>query len=252
MITFENSPVNVAGLDLLASTVSISLSDPRRGTKRFGTPGFDSQVRQGPAEGRVSISYYLTDTNSGVSNLFTGDGIQLFDISVGEYRCYSGVVNSMSMNIEPYSAVSCTLDISFYSGYDQGGTAGSLPTPPDVIHGGASEVSSDLLWGSDLASCQYALSHSISPVYPLGSLFPTGFTREDGSVEISLAGTGLGHIIDFSTVCEGYTAGAISLTGICEGTEGGTIPFSGYVVDPEITVAPNEEIKGSLTIFGVF
>tara|TARA_R110002110_G_scaffold211442_1_gene424205 strand:- start:32 stop:502 length:471 start_codon:yes stop_codon:yes gene_type:complete len=156
------------------------------------------------------------------------------------------------MSIDPYAPVSCSLDISFYNGYDQLGDFRTLNTPGDVIHGGVSQVDTTLLWGSDLAGCEYSMSQDIAPVYALGELTPSGYTREGGSLEVALDGTGLGHILDFSGICSGYTTGNITLTGLCEGTVGGSIPFSGYVTNPSITVAPNSEINGSLTIFDVF
>ena len=216
MITFENSPVQIGDFYVLANSASISISDPRRGTKSFGEPGFDSQVREGAAVGSVNVSYYMTSGDENVRNLFTGNGIQLFDISVGPYRCYSGVANSMSMTIEPYSVVSCTLDMSFYNGYDQDGSTGNIATPEDLIHGGASEAYADVLWGTDLVSVNYSMAQSISPVYSLGELMPGGYTREGGTIEVGLAGTGWGHIVDTSTLCEGYTTGNISLDRLCE------------------------------------
>tara|TARA_R110000824_G_scaffold174380_3_gene352521 strand:- start:1811 stop:2581 length:771 start_codon:yes stop_codon:yes gene_type:complete len=255
MITFENSPVQIeapAGtFNLLANSSSISISNPRRETKRFGTAGFHSQVLDGPMTAQLSVSYYMTDADSGVRGLFTGDGIQLFNANVGPYRLYSGVASSMSMSIDPYSVVSCTLDIAFYNGYDQGGSTSTITAPGDVIHGGASDVSTDLLWTNDIISVNYSMNQGISPVYPLGGLAPTGYTREGGTISVDLEGTGLGSILDFTGVCEGYTTGNINLTGVCEGTVGGGIPFSGYVTDPSITVAPNEEIVGSLSVAGI-
>jgi len=341
VITFENSPVQIGDFYVLANSASISISDPRRGTKSFGEPGFDSQVREGAAVGSVNVSYYMTSGDENVRNLFTGNGIQLFDISVGPYRCYSGVANSMSMTIEPYSVVSCTLDMSFYNGYDQDGSTSNIVTPTGLIHGGASEASTDVLWGTDLVSVNYSMNQSISPVYNLGELMPGGYTREGGTIEVGLAGTGWGHIVDSSTLCEGYTTGNISLDVLCcstnleydddnwgsfpddEGIWAATfpspctncwgigdtvtitwphaagspwkdgiaavvsnieyisddtceyyfgwssmgsipddyditisnccpfiIPFSGYVVNPDITVDPNGELNGSLTVFG--
>ena len=252
MITFENSPVQIGSFNVLANSASISLNNPMRGTTKFGTPGYYSEVREGRAVGTFSVTYYMTDTDEAVRNLFSGSGIQLVNMSVGPYRCYSGVANSMSMSIDPYSVVSCTLDMSFYNGYDQGGSHSSIATPPDLIHGGASDAYGNLLWGTDIVSCEYSLSQSISPVYALGERTPSGYTRNDGVLEVGLQGTGWGHIIDFSTGCEGYTTGYINLTGVCTGTAGGQIPFSGHIMNPDVTVAPNEEIIGSLTVFGTF
>ena len=256
MITFASSPVQIEApkgtFNLLANSASISISNPRRETKRLGTAGFYSQILDGPMSAQLSVSYYMTDTDSGVRNLFTDGGIQVFNANVGPYRLYSGVVNSMSMSIEPYSVVSCTLDIAFYNGYDQGGSTGTLTTPTDVIHGGASEVSTELLWTNDIINVNYSMDQDIAPVYPLGSLVPTGYNRDGGTISVDLEGTGLGSILDFTGVCEGYTTGYINLTGVCSGTVGGGIPFSGYVTDPAITVAPNQEINGSLTVFGTF
>ena len=215
MITFENSPVQIGDFTVLANSASISIQTPVKGTTRFGSPGFYSQIRDGRSVGSLSVSYYMTEGDTGVRSLFTGSGIQLFDISVGPYRCYSGVANSMSMTIEPYSVVSCTLDVSFYNGYDQGGSTSNIDTPADVIHGGNSEASTDLLWGGDIISANYSMNHSISPVYALGELTPSGYTRDGGTIEVALEGTGWGHVIDTSTLCEGYTTGNISLRGLC-------------------------------------
>jgi len=347
VITFENSPVKIGDFYVIANSASISISNPRRGTKSFGEPGLDSQVREGAAVGTVNVSYYMTTGDADVRNLFTGNGIQLFDISVGPYRCYSGVANSMSMAIEPYSVISCTLDMSFYNGYDQLGATSNIdaPSASGIMDGGASEASTDLLWGTDVASVNYSMAQSISPVYSLGELMPGGYTRDGGTIQVGIDGTGWGHIVDTTTICEGYTTGNISIDTLCGCTtsvqhaegeweifsrvdsvvkvsgsafpcpscweigdlvaitwpasapapwplgvsaeiydislrDGGcdigykwgyhsflpdppeaykitvsnaraptyTIPFSGHVIDPEVTVAPNGELKGSLTV----
>ena len=252
MITFANSPVQIEApsgtFNLLANSASISISNPRRETKRLGTAGFYSQILDGPMTAQLSVSYYMTDADSGVRCLFTGDGIQLFNANVGPYRLYSGVASSMSMSIESYSVVSCTLNMAFYNGYDEGGSTSSLATPGDLIHGGASDVSTDLLWTNDIISANYSMDQDIAPVYPWGSLAPTGYTREGGTISVDLQGTGLGSILDFAGVCDGYTVGSINLTGLCEGTEGGSISFSGYVTDPSVSVGPNAEIAGSLSV----
>ena len=255
MITFENSPVSIAGFTVLASTASISISNPRRGVKQLGTAGFAGQVMDGPMVGNISVSYYITGVDGDIRGLFgsgAAAGVQLFDVSVGKYQCSGVVMNSLSLNIEPYSAVSCDVGMSFYSGYDQGGSEGTLSTPGDVIHGGASTVDSDLVWSSDIVSCRYSLNQAVSPVYLLGELTPDGYSIEDTTVQVDIAGTGLGSILDFEAICSGAATGNITLTGICTGTAGGSIPFSGNITDPQVTVAPNEEINGSLTVFGTF
>jgi hypothetical protein len=255
MITFANSPVRIEApsgtFNLLASTASISISNPRRETQKFGTAGFHSQVFDGPMVGQLSVAYYMTDSDTGVRTLFEGDqGIQLFDANVGAYRLYSGVATSMSMSIEPYSIVSCTLDISFYNGYDQGGATSILTSPEDLIHGGASDASGNLLWTNDIISANYSLNQDISPVYPFGELMPSGYTRGGGTVEVDLEGTGFGSILDFSGICDGYTTGYINLTGVCASTTGGQIPFSGYITDPSLSLGANQEIVGSLSVAG--
>jgi hypothetical protein len=66
-------------------------------------------------------------------------------------------------------------------------------------------------------SVNYSMEQSISPVYAFGELTPSGYTRDGGTIEVDLQGTGWGHIIDASTLCEGYTTGNISLDRLCEG-----------------------------------
>ena len=155
------------------------------------------------------------------------------------------------MSVEPYSVVSCTLDMAFYSGYDEGGTTSTLAAPGDVIHGGASDVETDLLWASDIVSVNYSMDQDITPVYPLGGLLPTGFSREGGTVSVELEGTGLGSILDFEDICAGYVEGSINLSGVCNEEIGGSISFSGNVTDPSISLGPNAEIEGSLSVEGV-
>jgi hypothetical protein len=259
MITFENSPVTItkadaSTFDLLASSVSMSISNPRRGIKQLGTAGLAGQMFDGPMVGNINVSYYLAGAD-GVRALFGaggGAGIQIFDVSVGAYQCQDVVMNSLSLNIEPYSAISCDVSMSFYNGYDQEGSAGALTPPADVLHGGATTVTSDLLWSSDIVSCTYSLNQSVNPVYLLGELVPDGYSIEETTVSVDIAGTGLGHILDFEEICEGYVEGNITLAGICEEAIGDSISFSGNVTDPQVTVAPNQEINGSLTVFGTF
>ena len=255
MITFENSPVTIGGNTVLASSASIAISNPRRGIKQLGTAGFAGQVMDGPMVGNINVSYYITGVDSDIRGLFgagASAGIQVFDVSVGKYRCYDAVMESLSLSIEPYSAVTCEVSMSFYNGYDQGGSDGSLSAPDDVIHGGAATVTSDLLWSSDIVSCTYSLNQSVSPVYLLGELVPDGYSIEDTTVQVDIAGTGLGSILDFEGICDGYAEGSITLAGVCDPTLGGSISFSGNVIDPQVTVAPGEEINGSLTVFGTF
>jgi len=265
-ITFENSPVMIITEDeteisLLASTASISIANPRRGIKSLGIPGFAGQITDGPMVGTISVSYYAEDNSEAIRGLFgAGEdvGIQTFDVYVGTTKCTEAVMNSMSINIEPYTPVTCEVNMSFYGGYEIMEDPQDPPTAPDgVMHGGATTINpdqgdNDPLWSTDLVSCTYSLNQTINPVYLLGDMGPQGYSIEDTTVEVALAGIGLGTILDFDDICPEETKGTITLKGVCEAPLSDTLTFTGYIINPQITVEPNKEINGSLTVFGTF
>ncbi|MHA2052011.1 MAG: hypothetical protein ACW99F_00315 [Candidatus Hodarchaeales archaeon] len=246
MIDFTNCPVNVAGYDILASQASVSVSNSRVAISQHATQGSPSQAPQGRINGSISISYYITGSDADIRGL---TGINVFDTTIGPFRCYSGVLSSYSMSIEPYSAVVCDLQIDFFGGYDQGGSTSSIAGASGFVHGGISNVETDLLWNNDITSADYSISQSIEPRYKLGEYIPHAYKRNDGTINVSLQGTGLGKIL--TSPCEGYTSGSINLTGLCSSLNE-RIEFSGFVVNPNVSVSPDSEVAGSLEVFNTF
>lgn len=246
MIDFTGCAVNVAGYDLQASTASISVSNSRRAIKQHGTQGSHSQAPEGRIQGSVSVTYNLTDADTGIRSL---TGINVFDVRIGPFNCYSGVLSSYSMDIQPYSPVSCQIEIDFYGGYNQTGAMTGISGGSGFIHGGTTTVESDLLWNNDIISASYSMSQSIEPIYKLGEYIPYGYKRNDGSINVSLEGTGFGSIL--TSPCSGYTTGKISLTGLCS-TFSGDIDFSGFVINPNLSVSEGSEVQGSIEIFDTF
>tara|TARA_R110000822_G_scaffold110654_6_gene241014 strand:+ start:39803 stop:40543 length:741 start_codon:yes stop_codon:yes gene_type:complete len=246
MINYENCPVNVAGYDLFANSASISVQNQRRGLKRHGTQGSYGQVNEGRLEGSVSVSYNIAEGDTGIRGL---TGINVFNVTAGPFQCYSGVLTSYSMNIQPNSIVSCDVDISFYGGYDQTGIVGTIESSGDLMHGGTTNVDSDLLWNNDIISCSYSVNQSIEPIYKLGEFEPFAYKRSNGSISVNLQGTGLGKVL--SLPCDGYTTGNISLQRLCAGgiVE---IPFSGFASNPSLEISPQQEIVGSIEVFDTF
>jgi hypothetical protein len=263
-IAFEDSTVQIqrgaTTTKLLASTASVSIANPRRGIKSLGIPGFAGQVTDGPMVGSVSVSYYITDSSSAIRGLFGaggGDAVQLFDVWVGTTKCTDVVMDSMSINIEPYTPITCEVNMSFYGGYEILGAPLAGPAAPDgVMHGGGSTVdptagAENILWNTDLVSCTYSINQSINPVYLLGNMLPEGYSIEDTTTEVTLEGIGLGKVLTFSELCPDLVEGSIAFSGVCAGATA-SLDFEGYVINPQITVEPNKEINGSLTVFGTF
>ena len=246
MLDFTGCAVNVAGHDLQSSQASISISNSRIPLKQHGTQGSSSQAPQGRIQGSVSISYFITGLDSEMRNL---TGINVFDVKVGPYNCYSGVLSSYSMSINPYSVVECQMEVDFFGGYNQDGDLSGIEAGTGYIHGGTSNVESDLIWNNDITSASYKISQNIEPIYRLGEYIPYGYKRNDGSIQIDIDGTGFGAVL--STPCEGFTSGAINLKGLCS-TFTGQIEFSGFVTNPSVSISPDSEVVGSVTIFDTF
>lgn len=246
MIDFTNCPVTVNGNTILASDVSISVSNSRKALTQHGNQGSFGQAPQDRIKGSVSISYHITGSDSEMRDL---TGINVFDVNVGPFNCYSGVLSSYSLSIEPYSVVTCNAEIEFFGGYDQTGSTSSIGKPSGFIHGGVSTVDTDLLWNNDIISATYSISQSIEPYYKLGEYVPCAYKRTEGSINVSLEGTGFGKII--STPCEGFTSGTLNLTGLCSDF-GTSIEFSGFVVNPSVSLSQGEEVRGSLQIYDTF
>ena len=248
MPTFENCVVTIDGNDIFATTASISIQNNRREIKGYGSQGSAGQVADGRLRGSLSVSYLLRG-NDPIRNLTGLSSDKIVNANIGPFRCYSGVLSSYSLNIEPYSPVSCDVKIDFYNGYDEGGSTSTMSQTGEFLHGGATTVSTDLLWSNDIIGCTYSLSQSVTPRYLLGELTPHTYKRENGTVSVALRGPGLGKVL--TSPCEGYTEGTLNLTGLCSPIND-EIPFSGFVINPSVNISPNQEIVGSLEVFNTF
>tara|TARA_R110000824_G_scaffold23874_3_gene84745 strand:+ start:730 stop:1476 length:747 start_codon:yes stop_codon:yes gene_type:complete len=248
MPTFENCVVTIDGNDLFATNASISIQNNRGDVKGYGSQGSAGQVAEGRIKGSLTASYLLRG-NDPIRNL-TGLSLdKIVNANIGPFRCYSGVLTSYSLSIEPYSPVTCEVKMDFYNGYDQGGSTSTMDPTGEFLHGGATTVSTDLLWSSDIIGCTYTLNQAITPRYLLGELVPYAYKRDNGTISVSLKGPDLGKVL--TSPCEGYTEGTLNLTGLCTPIND-EIPFSGFVVNPSINISANQEIIGSLEVFSTF
>lgn len=246
MIEFKNCPVNVAGNELLASDVTISISNSAKSIKEHAKQGTPKNVPEGRTRGSISISYITTNSDTGIRDL---TGINVFNTSVGPFNCRSGLLTSYSLNLDAYSVAKSQIEISFYGGYDQDGTTGYINETGGFIHGGISNVESDLLWNNDIINVNYSMSQNINPIYKLGEREPHGFSRPEGSITVGLNGTGLGKIL--SDPCSGFATGSINISGLCSDFSD-SILFSGFVLNPDLNISSNQEIIGSLEVFNTF
>lgn len=235
MISAKDTIIKIGDKQIPATSVRISESSTKSNIKSVGqrSSGF-------VAKDRVS-------TNFAINLLYNGefDYESSFDLYVGDQFLSGCEYNYYSLEIQPYSPVTCTINgISPFRLSDTSND--TLDGFGSFAHGAASEVSGIAVFSGGQLSASYSKTRNVSPSMQIGS-YSTLLAKDFSEIEevVRMAGDGITGYID--EPCPDRYNVSITLNDVC-GNLLGSLSVTGMEIsEREIAIEEDLNIVTNLT-----
>jgi hypothetical protein len=241
-VKFKDCPISINGVTKHATSASIAESMEMEAVRSLGVSSSAGNWPSNKPRGTFSASYLMTDSDLAVRNL---TGVVPVSGNVGGLSFVSGFLSSYSVGAEPNSLVEASVSFDFFQKIEELGAFPSPPSGVDYAHGSESYPSS-VFFNDNLFRFEYNISQSVTPYFYLGENSICAADLENGSVTVTLEGSGLGGSIEYP--CPSTTSVGLSLRDIC-GNSIGEIQESGLKIrDSELSVTNDDGLVGKITL----
>ena len=259
---FKNTPVWLNGATIHADTASISESVGFEPIPTLGSQNKKLWASTKP-EGEMSFTFLVTNADDGIRSL---TGCVPVSGSVGGYGFVSGFLTSYSINGEADSLLRGSASFSFFQAIEEISGQNDL-TEEEYAHGLNTLISTNhvrtvelteefsytvetMFFNDNFYSFDYSISQSITPYFLLGESEISSATLTDGSVSISLEGSGLGGAISYP--CSDYSTVSIGLKDVCENKLGAIVESGMQVEDSSLALSSDKGLEGSISLRRAF
>jgi hypothetical protein len=118
------------------------------------------------------------------------------------------------LSAQPFELIEVSAGFDFYNGIEEYSDTGIYdPQDFSILNGRFSSGIDNVGFNNKLLNYSYSIQQSVEPIYVLSESYPSGYSRSNGQITISVQGTGIADAVDFP--CADLVTSSITLGSTC-------------------------------------
>ena len=264
-IRFTKVPIFIDGVEIFATSATMSESIPLQRVNSLGYNGAIAVASNGPVEGSWNVDFTYTQGMNGLLNTFKKNWDEKITVKFGGNSYTKAVMTSLSFNAEANAIVQGSCGGNFYSSLGPNdGIASAAEKGPllpgdykEIGHGSKTSISSEAGLSSEYFNFSWEASRTLNSIFKLNDAFPFHLDFSDETVTASAQGNNLqscitsacdGVDVDFTSICPMQADLTFTVGGLCGGFAGEDLTCDGFVQDRNVEVSEGDVLRGNITL----